>query len=209
MKTSDTHLRHAASLLSLLAIHCQVIGATVTWQAATNFTNEGQIQTQSFLSLSSFVKPTLVASLIAGTGWSLVQGSTWNNKEPSVESAADGSVTLTSAEANIMGPGGARLNDYAGKSDIGWWDSAEQSLEWKVDVSQAGAYRVELEYALPNKWVTDFDLICGKQTLSITTTGTSGFDKESKMTAGELKLNKGSDRTFTLKVTKLPRKDGL
>ena len=161
------------------------------------------------VAVSSLVKTALVACLILGLGWTLVQIAAWKNAKPVVEAGEDGSVTLTAADSNILGPGGARLNDYAGKNNIGWWDSSGQSLMWHADIPRSGTYRVELEYSLPSSHTNHFDLTCGDETLSFTTPGSGGWDQWKTMPLGQIKLTKGGGRQITLKPTRMSHSEGV
>ena len=161
------------------------------------------------LALSSIVKVLLIAGLILGLGWGLVQVAIWKTQKPTIKAADDGSLVLSASDATLKGIGGAKVNQFAGKRNIGWWDSTGQWLEWKTDISQAGIYRVELEFSLPGKLTTNFDLICGDQILSFKANGTGGWDKWDTMKSGEINLVAGDGQMITLKATRMSRNEAV
>lgn len=155
------------------------------------------------------VKIAMVGALIFGLGWGLVQLAVWKNQKPVVEAGEGGMIELRAADARILGNGGARLNDYGGKSNIGWWDSAGQWLEWEVNVPRSGRYRLNLEYALPGRLATGFDFVCGESKLPIVVEGSGGWDKWKNIDLGEIQLTRGDRQLVFLKVNDLPREKSV
>ena len=161
------------------------------------------------VTLSSLIKTALVAVLVLGLGWSLVQIAVWKNKKPTVEANSDGSITLTADDANILGAGGAKTNFYAGRRNIGWWDHTSQYLEWKVDIKESATYRVELDYALPANMKTDFSFTAGNEFVNFTTDATGGWDQWKSLTIGAIRLAAGENQTIKLTAEKIYQQEGV
>lgn len=77
---------------------------------------------------------------------------------PVIAPAADGSLRLTAEDAEIValptGNGGARspvatLEQHGSQSNIGYWTSPRDIVQWTVQVPKAGRYQVQIEYSCP------------------------------------------------------------
>ncbi|MCP5535020.1 MAG: hypothetical protein H7A51_02170 [Akkermansiaceae bacterium] len=161
------------------------------------------------ISASFVLKTLLVAVLILGLGWSLMQLAVWKNSKPVVEANADGTITLTADDATIMGSGGAKANLHAGRRNIGWWDHTSQSLEWRVDVREEGNYRVMLDYALPARMKTDCRLKAGGSSLDFSTGSTGGWAKWDTLEAGTIKLKAAKGQLIQLIPTQIHQPAGV
>ena len=116
-----------------------------------------------------------------------------------VRPAADGSVLLKAAEAEIEGS--AQVEDKGGEPNIGFWLDPKTTVFWNVDVP-AGDYSVELSYAAENgSNGNQFDLVAGDQLLSasIQSTGAWGNFKVARL--GKLSIPAGA-KTITVRPTK-------
>ncbi len=85
------------------------------------------------LQKDSIMKTLLVASFVLLFSWSLVQVAKWKSRKPPIVALADGTLVLNADDAIIQGAGAAKVNLYAGKRNIGWWDNSTQWMEWEVD----------------------------------------------------------------------------
>ena len=149
--------------------------------------------------LSSLAKTALVAALVLGTAWSLMRAGEWKSRKPAITAQEDGSFLLTADTAQIMGPGSARANLYAGKRNIGWWDDPKQFLLWTVNIDKSGTYKCELEYALQPGSGTEFQFEASSNTLPFTANSTGGWDKWLTIHVGDIELKKGNNQTLALK----------
>lgn len=160
------------------------------------------------LVVTSVAKLAGVVLLVYGIAWTFVALGERKNRPPSVEAGADGVLELAATQTQIMGAGGARLNDYGNKQNIGWWDSIEQNLLWYVSVEKTQSYQVELEYALPGNLVTEIAILAGKETLlTAEVTGTGGWDRWQTVSLGTLELSKGKSEKITFAATKVVDRD--
>lgn len=161
------------------------------------------------ITLDSVIKALLVAALVLGLGWSLVQVANWKNEKPVVMANEDGTIKLTADQANIHGPGGARPNLYAGRRNIGWWDNPTQSLLWNIEFEHPGTYRVEIDYALPANLKTDCLLKSPTSTLEFTIKGTGGWDKWKTISPGTLTIHGGDELPIQLIATHIHQPKGV
>jgi alpha-L-fucosidase len=63
-----------------------------------------------------------------------------------VKPAADGTMTLTAADADLKG-GHLQVEDVGGSPNVGYWTDPKDEVSWTVEVPKDGAYAVEIEYA--------------------------------------------------------------
>jgi hypothetical protein len=63
-----------------------------------------------------------------------------------IKPAADGTVTLTAADADLKGDH-LQVENVGGPPNIGFWTDAKDQTAWTVDVPKVGDYTVEIEYA--------------------------------------------------------------
>jgi alpha-L-fucosidase len=63
-----------------------------------------------------------------------------------VKPAADGTLTLRAADADLKGSQ-IQVESIGGVPNVGYWLDAKDEVSWTVDVPKDGAYTVEIEYA--------------------------------------------------------------
>ncbi len=110
--------------------------------------------------------------------------------EPRVISpAADGSLSLSAAAAEIYGPSITFEPQY---KNLGWWSNVGDYAVWNIDVREAGKYQVRLDYACDNSTAgNDFVLQAGEKTLSGKVAGTGTWDNYKQTPIGTIELSSG------------------
>ncbi len=67
-------------------------------------------------------------------------------KPTTIRPAADGSVTLTAADATVVG-NTARVEEHDGVPNVGFWTDAKDRVRWQFDAPAAGTYDVRVTSA--------------------------------------------------------------
>ncbi len=114
------------------------------------------------------------------------------NRPEVVRPAADGSLKLTAANAEIYGK---TLVFEAQYVNLGWWSSEDDRAEWEVDVTKAGKYVVEMDWSCHAKTAGNrFQLqtIDARLTGTVASTGVWETYRQAKI--GELTLKSGKQR---------------
>ncbi|MDE2127778.1 MAG: alpha-L-fucosidase [Armatimonadetes bacterium] len=65
---------------------------------------------------------------------------------PQVQASADGSFSLSAADATLGGPG-IQLESHGGIQNIGYWSDSQDQAKWLVHAETAGKYQVQIEWA--------------------------------------------------------------
>jgi hypothetical protein len=84
---------------------------------------------------------------------------------------------------------------------LGGFNGPDRSAQWTIDAPRAGAYRVELTYAVAPKAGGEFTLTAGKSQLKGKTSDTGGWEKLRTAEFGTLELPQGPS-TIVLKPVK-------
>jgi putative membrane-bound dehydrogenase-like protein len=114
------------------------------------------------------------------------------NQPERVRPAADGSLTLTAAKAEIYGPTLIFEEKYG---NIGFWQSPEDYAAWEIEVSQPGRYTVQLDWACPRDGSGNIVKIqAGLEQLVGRIASTGSWDRYKQEPIGELALNGGVQR---------------
>jgi len=121
---------------------------------------------------------------------------------PLVQPGADGSITLTAVDAEIVGDN-AKLED----DNIGWWTSDKDIVQWaNVNVAKKSTYEVELTYACAaDSGGTTYKIVLGDQSLEGTIAATKDWKDYTTVKVGKLTLNKTGRTAVVVKPTKQPR----
>lgn len=159
-------------------------------------------------SFTNLAKIAGISAVIYGCIWSTVQLGEWTQRKPAIAVQADGSLVLSADQATIQGKGGARLESFAERINIGYWDKLGQSLSWRIDVPKSGIYIVELEYALQGQR-SDFVVMVDNVELAASIEGSGGWDKWETQTLGPIQLNQGENQLVTITPTKLHHRSGV
>ena len=114
--------------------------------------------------------------------------------------AADGSLTLNAADAEIAGS--AQVESYGGVSNIGFWTDAKTTVSWDVDMP-GGEYNVEVCYAVdPSANGNQFKVVTGSQSISGVLRSTGAWSKFTTVSLGKLTVPPGT-KTITIVPTKV------
>ena len=99
--------------------------------------------------------------------------------------AADGSVTLDAADADISGT--AQLEQKGGHVNVGFWLNRDTNVSWLV--TAPGTYDVQLTYACnPGSEGCTFELTAGSGKLAGTIAATRGWDDFKTVALGKLQV---------------------
>ncbi len=120
-------------------------------------------------------------------------------RPPVIPQPADGALTLRADTAEIIG---AHLALLAGtEPQLGCWTSLESHPLWRVRLHRAGAYRVEIIYAVPaHRQGTVAEVVLGGHRLPLTTAGTGGWGEFRRVEVGTVTL----EPTEELEVRVIP-----
>ena len=114
------------------------------------------------------------------------------NRPEVVRAAADGSLKLTAANAEVYGPTVVLEPQYG---NLGYWSSEEDHAAWEVEASKAGRYEVWLDWACPDGNAGNhFQIQAGVARLTEVVTGTGSWDAYRQAKVGELELKAGRQR---------------
>lgn len=161
--------------------------------------------------LETAAKIVLVAALVFGFSWALVQVAQWKSapevtEEKPVIETQQVPLILLAKDAELNGGGQIKLENFKGKENIGWWDYDTQWISWKLSVPQAGNYKAVLFYSRPGDKKITTKLTLGTSTLTSSVSGTGGWDKWSQTDLGTMQLTAGEKMECSLKVENLQGK---
>lgn len=147
-----------------------------------------------------------VAIMVLILGWSLKSFAQFLEKKPVIiADSATQTITLLAKDAKIEGAGKARLEDYKGEKNIGWWDYKTQYLSWIIDeVAESTTYKLEMRYSRASKQPCEMSVIIGETSQCFNIAGTGGWDSWKSIEMGTIKISKKNPQKLLLKVTKLP-----
>ena len=118
--------------------------------------------------------------------------------------AADGSIALTAADAEIVGST-AKL-EGGGEKNIGYWTNARDHLKWSVKVHAPGTFDVRVTFACEDDSAgSTFELRAGDQSVTGTVAGTGGWQSYRTVDVGTLTANERGTVEFVLKPLRKPR----
>jgi hypothetical protein len=128
-----------------------------------------------------------------------LQPGNWGLWKLSSDGINDGSVALRPQSAKLLGESIRLKKTGEGEEaeySIGFWDNANASLQWQIEVPKAGKYRVDLIYGNGGE-SNDFTFTVGEQKLAGKTVNTGGWETWRTVPIGEVTLPAG-ESTFTL-----------
>lgn len=109
-------------------------------------------------------------------------------RPPVIPQPADGTVVLAAADAEIIGDHLALLAGSA--PHLGCWTSLDSWPLWRLRVHRAGAYRVELDYAIPgHRQGTLAHVHFGDHRVPFVASGTGGWGEFVRTEAGVVSLS--------------------
>ncbi len=128
-----------------------------------------------------------------------------NIPEPIVTQAADGTLFAPAAMADVVGST-AGLNDNKPNAVAGW-ESAKDSVVWRVRIDQPGRYSVTPEVACPAPdGGSDYTVTVGDQHVNGTVPNTKDWDDYRMTPLGNVEIAQAGEFTVTVKATKKPHK---
>jgi hypothetical protein len=134
-----------------------------------------------------------VASLIGLGAWRMSHVRAAEPPGPSIEQAADGSVTLGAKDARIDGPN-AKLDGQGDMESIAWWTDVDTSLHWIAKIAKPGKYRVELNFAvLGNRNQAELSIAAGGQAIRAALTPGNGMNDFKWGQTGVISVNKAGE----------------
>jgi alpha-L-fucosidase len=163
----------------------------------------GSALTQTFpLKITAPAKPDPVATVIAirfaespAVASDAVAGAP-------VKQAADGSVALKAAEADLHGD---TIQHEADKDAVGYWTSAADWVSWDVTIDKPGTFDVTLTSAVaPDSAGSDYVLSVAGQDLAGKTAATGGWSTFAPVKLGTVKIEKAGKVTLTVKAKSKP-----
>jgi putative heme-binding domain-containing protein len=114
------------------------------------------------------------------------------NKPVVVRAAADGSLTLGAAAAEIFGPTLVFEPQYR---NLGWWTSPDDRAAWTVQVPAGGKYEVWIDWACPKADAGNaFTVEAGVESVTSRVEATDGWEDFRQAKVGELSLDAGEQR---------------
>jgi putative heme-binding domain-containing protein len=111
------------------------------------------------------------------------------NKPVMVKAAADGSVLLLATQCEIYG---TTMVFEAGYKNLGYWSSESDQAVWSADLTKAGKYAVEIDYACENGVAgNSYTLEAGSSRLAGKIEGTGSWDTYKQVKLGTIDLRAG------------------
>jgi len=94
-------------------------------------------------------------------------------KMSSVTQAADGSIKLLPMDAEIHGQ--AKVENHAGKDNIGCWTDQAIFVTWKCKVTKPGKFNVEITNSCEGQGGSEYTVNVGKESIKDTVEGTGDW----------------------------------
>ena len=106
---------------------------------------------------------------------------------------------LLDADDAILHGQRIKTERQANRSNIGFWDKAEESASWKVKFAQPGTYKVSVNLSragAPSEFVIE---VAGQQLVG-TTENTEAWDKFKDVRIGKIEIKEAGEQVVTLKA---------
>ncbi len=122
---------------------------------------------------------------------------------PPLQQAADGTVTLSAPDADIIGSN-AQLEGGA-VEDIGYWTNQSDYVKWNVNINNPGSFKVELTYSSePDMSGSSYTISVGDQSVSGTIEPTQSWGDYKTVEVGTLSVSTTGKVTVMVKATSMP-----
>jgi alpha-L-fucosidase len=131
---------------------------------------------------------------IAGTG---LKPMAYTEPSAIIQPAADGSLTLDAESAEVHGSG-ARVEEYDGKPNIGFWDSAGDWISWQARFAQPGDYEITINTATPHAGSEVVVEVAGQQVAAVVP-ATQGFGDFHVFRAGRIQVRQAGQQTIKVR----------
>lgn len=142
---------------------------------------EENLTLQDFADLLAFV---------AGSG--LPPKQVAGNQPAVVEPGTDGALALSAANAELYGPGITYSPEYRNLAN---WSSREDFAVWEIEVKEAGAYEIDMEYCCDNNSAGNRYLVqVAGQSITGQVPGTGTWNNYEVLPLGEVTLSAGKAR---------------
>jgi alpha-L-fucosidase len=141
--------------------------------------------------------PDRISSVIAVT----LAGPLQEITPPPIAQAADGSLALPAATADIVGD---KLKvEGSNEPNLGYWSNPGAYPEWRITMTRPGVFTPTLTYACNDKDAgSEFTLAVGDQKIAGKVTDTGGWKNYRTVTLGQLRIDRPGAYTVSLKVTR-------
>jgi alpha-L-fucosidase len=118
--------------------------------------------------------------------------------------AADGSLTLKAADADLFGKKITLESKVAGAAvNIGYWWDAKEYVQWPAIFTKPETFDVVAEYACaPESNGGTYQITIGDEKLEVTTAATKGWADFTTATVGQIKVAKPGPATIVVKAIK-------
>jgi len=117
--------------------------------------------------------------------------------------AADGSVTLDSAEADVEGHTARFESD---KRAIGFWTDAKDKVAWSFRLEKPGRFAVEVTLACePGNEGTAFEVAAGSEKVAGIVPATKGWSDFTTLKLGEIELREPGKVKVVVRATKMAK----
>lgn len=122
---------------------------------------------------------------------------------PPLAPAADGTITLTPTDAEIVGSRLRVVDDAGGY--LGHWTDRKDFAKWEVRVPKTGLYTASVEYGCRRDDAgSTFTLAAGKSSQTATVKATKGAQDFQSVALGEIKLEKSERAGISLRAVPKP-----
>jgi alpha-L-fucosidase len=165
--------------------------------AAANVKQDGT-EAAPTLTIAAPAKPDPIATVVA-----LELAGPPEIEEPRTLPAADGTIPLKAADAEVHGRT-ARYESGNGRDNIGYWVNQGDFVSWDVNVPYAGKYALLLTYACDAQTAgSEFTVGDGENVLAGKVAATGQWTDFRTVFLGEIELAKGT-RTIAVKAKSMP-----
>ncbi len=146
--------------------------------------------------------PDPIATIVAARFEGPVSKLVWPND--TINQAADGSITLKAADADIHG-NTAQYESGNGKDNIGFWTDSSDWVSWDMIVEKPGAFTVSITYACAKSaGGSEIVVAAGDQEVTGKVKETGDWTKFITEDFGALKIEKAGKVTVSVKVKSMP-----
>lgn len=122
-----------------------------------------------------------------------------------VKADQNGAFLLNGRNAVIEGPG---IRYYDPFDTIGYWNSPDGTVVWKLADVKAGSYRVVVSQAAPDSWKENrYKVILGKEVLSANVVPTGSMSRHGEHEIGKVRITASGD--YELSVVPVQFKEAL
>jgi len=116
-------------------------------------------------------------------------------------------IAFLAKDAKIHGKGEARVENFKGETDIGWWDFKSQFLSWKFpELTKSALYQVEIRYSRASSDPCRFNLKTAAFEKEFTLPGTGDWGNWRTLKLFQIELPPNQSSPIFLKALDPPTK---